>query len=163
MNWTELDNVVTVFAIPQHDLAIGVHASLPSWTPSGVPPHPTWLGGHRAPASDRFPVSYIKLPPGYLFLPVLHMVMYMLGFTDGSCSAGDASLVPGLGKIPWRRLWQPIPVFLSGESHGQRSLVGCSPWVTKSQTQLKWLSKHACHIHGKACAAMKTQHSHKHK
>ena len=32
---------------------------------------------------------------------------------------------PWLGKIPWRGSWQPIPVFLPGESHGQRSLVGC--------------------------------------
>ena len=31
-------------------------------------------------------------------------------------------------KIPWRRKWQPTPVFLPGESHGQRSLVGYSPW-----------------------------------
>ena len=30
-------------------------------------------------------------------------------------------------KIPWRRTWQPTPVFLLGELHGQRSLVGCSP------------------------------------
>ena len=30
-------------------------------------------------------------------------------------------------KIPWRRKWQPTPVFLSGESHGQRSLVGYRP------------------------------------
>ena len=34
---------------------------------------------------------------------------------------------PGVGKIPWRRAWQPTPVFLPGESHGQRSLVGYSP------------------------------------
>ena len=33
-----------------------------------------------------------------------------------------------VGKIPWRRAWQPTPVFLPGESHGQRSLVGHSPW-----------------------------------
>ena len=31
-------------------------------------------------------------------------------------------------KIPWRRKWQPTPVFLPGESHGQRSLVAYSPW-----------------------------------
>ena len=36
-----------------------------------------------------------------------------------------------VGKIPWRRAWQPTPVFLSGESHGQRSLVGYSPSVWK--------------------------------
>ena len=33
-----------------------------------------------------------------------------------------------VGKIPWRRKWQPTPVFLPGESHGQRSLEGYSPW-----------------------------------
>ena len=34
---------------------------------------------------------------------------------------------PWVGKIPWRRERQPTPVFLPGESHGQRSLVGYSP------------------------------------
>ena len=38
---------------------------------------------------------------------------------------------PWVGKIPWRRAWQPTPVFLPGESHGQRSLAGCSPWGHK--------------------------------
>ena len=33
-----------------------------------------------------------------------------------------------VGKILWRRAWQPTPVFLPGESHGQRSLMGYSPW-----------------------------------
>ena len=36
-------------------------------------------------------------------------------------------------KIPWRRKWQTTPVFLPGESHGQRSLAGCSPWGRKSR------------------------------
>ena len=34
---------------------------------------------------------------------------------------------PWVGKIPWRRAWQPTPVFLPGESHGQRILVGYGP------------------------------------
>ena len=34
---------------------------------------------------------------------------------------------PWVGKIPWSRKWQPTRVFLPGESHGQRSLVGYSP------------------------------------
>ena len=38
---------------------------------------------------------------------------------------------PWVGKIPWRRKWQPIPIFLPGKSHGQRSLVGYSPWGHK--------------------------------
>ena len=49
---------------------------------------------------------------------------------------GKHGLDPWVGKTPWRRKWQPILVFLPGESHGQRSLVGYSPWGCKSQTQL---------------------------
>ena len=38
---------------------------------------------------------------------------------------------PWVGKIPWRRKWQPTPVFMPGKSHGLRSLVGYSPWGRK--------------------------------
>ena len=40
---------------------------------------------------------------------------------------------PWVGKIPWRQAWQPTLVLLPGESHGQRSLKGYSPW---SHTEL---------------------------
>ena len=39
----------------------------------------------------------------------------------------DEGLIPELGRFPWRRAWQPTPVFLPGESHGQRRLAGYSP------------------------------------
>ena len=45
-------------------------------------------------------------------------------------------MVPGSGRSPWRREWLPTPVFLPGESHGQRSLAGYSPRVTESLAQL---------------------------
>ena len=38
---------------------------------------------------------------------------------------------PQVGKIPWRRAWQPIPLFLPGESHGQKNLASYSPWGCK--------------------------------
>ena len=38
---------------------------------------------------------------------------------------------PWVGKIPQRRKWQTIPVSLPGKSHGQRSLMGCTPWGHK--------------------------------
>ena len=38
---------------------------------------------------------------------------------------------PWVRKIPWKRKWQPTPVFLPGKSHGQRSLAGYSPWNCK--------------------------------
>ena len=47
---------------------------------------------------------------------------------------------PWVGKIPWRRKWQPIPVFVPGKSHGQRSRAGCSPWGRKESDRTKWLS-----------------------
>ena len=40
-------------------------------------------------------------------------------------------LIPWVKKIPWGRKWQHTPVFLPGESHGQKSLVGYSPWGCK--------------------------------
>ena len=46
----------------------------------------------------------------------------------------DVGSIPGFGRFPWRRAWQPTPVFLLGESHGQRSLTGCSLRVRWSWT-----------------------------
>ena len=49
-----------------------------------------------------------------------------------ACSAGN--LGSWVGKSPWKRKWQPSPIFLPGESHGQRSLAGYSPYSHKSDT-----------------------------
>ena len=47
----------------------------------------------------------------------------------------DAGSIPGLGRSPGRGHWRPTLVFLPGESHGQRSLVGYSPrGCTESDT-----------------------------
>ena len=70
-------------------------------------------------------------------------------------------LIPGLGRFPWRRAWQATPVFLPGESHGQRSLAGYRPW--KSQTRLSDSAQHSTWLH--SCLqwvwkwAEKSQHS----
>ena len=53
------------------------------------------------------------------------------GGSDGkesACNAKDLGLIPVLGRSPGGRERLPTPVFLPGESHGQRSLVGYSPW-----------------------------------
>ena len=47
---------------------------------------------------------------------------------------------PWVEKIPWRREWQPTPVFLPGEFHGQRSLVGYSSWSCKALDMTEWLT-----------------------
>ena len=62
------------------------------------------------------------------------------GFPGGSvvkkkkkpaCQWRKHRLDPWVRKISWRGKWQPTPVFLSGKSHGQRSLAGYSPWGCK--------------------------------
>ena len=59
------------------------------------------------------------------------------GFPGGSdskestCNVGDPSSIHGPGKSPWRREWQPTPVFLPEEFNGQKILVGYSPWGYK--------------------------------
>ena len=50
---------------------------------------------------------------------------------ESAYNAGDLGLIPGLGRFPWRRNWQPTPVFLPGKSHGPWSLVGYRPWGRK--------------------------------
>ena len=59
------------------------------------------------------------------------------GFLDGSVLKRVCLQCgrPGLEKIPWRRKWQPTPVFLLGEFHGQRSLEGYSPWSHKQSSK----------------------------
>ena len=55
-------------------------------------------------------------------------------------SACDVGFDPRVGKIPWRRKWQPSPVFLPGESHGQRSPVGYGPWGRKESDMTEQLN-----------------------
>ena len=50
---------------------------------------------------------------------------------EAACQCRRFRFDPWVGKIPWRRIWQSTPIFLTGESHGQRNLAGCSPWDHK--------------------------------
>ena len=50
---------------------------------------------------------------------------------ESACQCRRLGLNLWVGKIPWRRKWQPSSVFLPGKSHGQRHLVGYSPWGRK--------------------------------
>ena len=54
---------------------------------------------------------------------------------ESACNTGDLGSIPALGRSPWRRKWKLTPVFLPGESHGQRSLAGYGP-CCKSRTRL---------------------------
>ena len=58
---------------------------------------------------------------------------------------GEVGSVPRLGRFPWRRKWQPTPLFLPGKSHGQRSLAGYSLWGRKESDLTERLNTHPPH------------------
>ena len=118
-----LYRTVVVFAIQSHKSAMGVHV---------------------------FPILIISafivnsVFPGHLCVFTCFLVLtcfmvlmrlpWWLTDKESACQCRGREFDPWVGKIPWRKKWQPIPIFLPGEHHGQRSVVGYSPWVTKNWT-----------------------------
>ena len=60
---------------------------------------------------------------------------------------------PWVRKIPWRRKWQPSPVFLPGKSHRQRSLMGYSPW-DHYRVRHDLTTKHSKKRHQRVCSLL---------
>ena len=92
--------------------------------------------------------TYISAPrwQKYPGMCKLHRLPRWLSGKESACQCRRHGFDPWVWEIPWRRKWQPTPVFLPGKSHRQRSLVGYSPQghkrvqhdlVTKQQ-QSKW-------------------------
>ena len=98
-----------------------------------------------------------RLSVFYIYLLIYHLSLYHLSvytfsdlwsFPGGAVvknppvNSGDQEMrfYPWVRKIPWRRAWQPTPVFLPRKPHGQRSLVGYSPWGCKELDMTEWLS-----------------------
>ena len=97
-----------------------------------------------------FPLT--QQPPVGMFSPEMYLRMFVqneqctrfftvcdrsgvprcIGVKEPTCQCRRHKEIPGpdpwIRKIPWRREWQPTPVFLHGESQGQRTLAGYSPW-----------------------------------
>ena len=64
-----------------------------------------------------------------------------LGVGNGNPLISEFSAI-WVGKSPWRRKWQPTPVFLPGKSHGQRNLEGYSPWGCKDSDTIEHTDTH---------------------
>ena len=62
---------------------------------------------------------------------LIHGLLRLLSGKGSACQCRRCGLNPWLAETPWRRKWQPTPVFLPGRFHGQRSLAGYSPWGHK--------------------------------
>ena len=59
---------------------------------------------------------------------------------ESACSAGDLGLIPGLGRSPGEENGNPLQYLCLEKSHGQRSLVGCSPWGCKESGMTEQLT-----------------------
>ena len=86
--------------------------------------------------STNLPVSK------YVLLFYCYLQSYHVGFPGNATCKEPAcqcrrherqGFNPWIGKVPWRRTWQPTPVVLPGETHGQRSLAGYSPWGSQRE------------------------------
>ena len=106
-----------------------------------------------------FWVCTINLPPSFHqrgLCPFTRQMHLGRGFPHGlvgkesACSAGDTGdvgLIPGSGRSPGEGEWQPIPIFLSGKSYGQRSLAGYSSKGHKELDMTEWLSTWERKVH----------------
>ena len=108
-------------------------------------------------ASSQLSIWYF-CPPNcstYCFLFFFFLITFHILFTIMSCPFwlpwwlrwwriclqwGRPRFDPWVSKIPWRRAWQPTPVFLPGEFHGHTSLAGYSPWGHKESDMTEQLS-----------------------
>ena len=105
-----------------------VHPSSFKWKESGGAQPKEWkqslipLGCSTLPSPDTF----LPSPRSLLSRPQIPRIC--LPMQAWTC---QIRFDPWIGKIPWRRKWQSTPIFLPGESRGQRSLMGYSPWGRK--------------------------------
>ena len=94
--------------------------------------------------TDNYGQTYFVHFPGFLLAHVVKNLPAMQesqvpGFLGGASGkelqpiqeTSELWVHPWVRKIPWRRKWQPTPVYLLAESHGQKSLAGYSPQVHK--------------------------------
>ena len=95
----------------------------PNHEPPGPPPRGTGTEFGPEEGIDMYIILCIKYITNKNLASQVALVIKNLPTGAGDLRDFD----PWMGKNPWRRAWQPTPIFLSGESHGQRSLVGYSP------------------------------------
>ena len=75
--------------------------------------------------NSKHPLGYLPKEKWLLATPHPSVKLpWCLSGKESACQFRRCGFDPWVGKIPWRRKWQPTPVFLPGKSHGQRSLAG---------------------------------------
>ena len=107
-------------------LAKGRDMEFGQWVP-GLSPHDT--------------LGQLGARPGYKEGAKNHHIL--LEGLSLPANAAYAGLIPGLGRLPWRRKWLPTPVVRPREFHRQRSLAGSSPWGGKESDTTERLALHS--------------------
>ena len=105
-----------------------------------------WVKGYYSPA-DKTLVYFLYHQYFSASFQNFEIEKYYYNFPGGldgkvCLQCGRPGFNPWARKNTWRRKWQPTPVFLRGKSHGQRSLVGYSPWDHKESDTTQQLSTH---------------------
>ena len=86
---------------------------------------------------ERLKNAYSMLPEGRYCVQLNHYIShilcanYLAQMVKNRLAMQEKGLDPWVRKIPWKKEWQPTPVFLPGKSHGQRGLVDYCPWGRK--------------------------------
>ena len=94
------------------------------------------------------PIPYIHRPtliPRFIYILYIiytHTQSFLVAQMVKNLPPVQETRKPWVRKIPWRRTWQSTPVFLPGELHGQRSLVGYSPWGPKESDMTELTHTH---------------------
>ena len=110
----------------QYDKALGLMSGDSWWNASGH----GWAAFQGRPLWSLASLTF--LPWNFHFL--IYLSICFPGGTSGKEVTRQWHRIPLAGKIPWGSEWLLTPAFLPGESHGQRSLAGCSPcpWISIS-------------------------------
>ena len=137
-------NILLVSAEQQHESAIRIHTSPPSWV--SLPP-----ASHPSGSSQSTALSFLCYRAGSHYVSALHGSVHMGASPVAQrqrphLQSRRCQFDPRVRKMPWRRAGQPIPVFLPAESQGQRSLVGCSPYGCK-ELGMTEATEHTCSVY----------------
>ena len=87
----------------------------------------------------------------HLIRKIMQGLLWWLSGKESACQCRRQGFNPWVGKISYRRAWQPTPVFLPGEFVRQRSLVGYSPWGRKELDTTEQLSLSYMYLLGMMC------------
>ena len=130
-------SVIPKTLLGDHLLPLDSHITFTEWHPSVSLYGSFYLTSLHC---QEFPVllwQHFLSPPRLMSFPSCWLISFPIleiglpwwhSGKEPNCQCRKHRFDPWVGKIPWKRKWQPSPVFLPGKSQGQRSLAGYSPW-----------------------------------